>query len=260
MKKVGLLGSGRLGAIIAKGIQENKIPGYQIVGVMGRGSGKADTLAKASGCASCASIEELIALRPDYVVEAATPEALTRHAIPIMAGGAGIIALSIGAFADSAFCAKAREAAEKFDKHIYLASGVIGGFDIMRTAKLMGRLEASLTKRKPARDPSAGEPAPGEIGNSFAGSAAEAIRLYPTHLNIGVAVGLAAGGVDTTRVIVQPLDPGERMNFTTRLSGDFGKAVIYTELGTPEHEPDGPEMAAWSALAVLERLSSRISF
>lgn len=260
MKKIALLGCGRFGSIIAKGILNGKLKGYEITGVMGRSRAKADALAKAVGCVSCTEIEELITWKPDYVVEAATPEALCQYAVPIMEGGADIVAISTGAFADAGFYAAAEEAAEKLDRHIYLASGVIGGFDIMRTARLMGSVEASLTKRKPARNSSLGEPAPGELGDRFDGSAAEAIKRYPTHLNIGVAVGLATGGIERTRVIVEPLAQGERLNFTSRISGDFGKAVIYTEPGAPGHGVGGPEMAAFSALAVLERLSSRISF
>lgn len=49
-------------------------------------------------------------------------------------------------------------------------------------------------------------------------------------------------------------EPGASVSFTPALSGVFDRARIFTELGTA-----GPDLAAWSALAVLERLNGPTS-
>lgn len=72
-------------------------------------------------------------------------------------------------------------------------------------------------------------------------------------MNVAVSVALATNGVEDTPASVEPVRPGENVSFTTQLSGSFGNAEIRTELGTI-----GPDLAAWSALAVLERLTRRI--
>ena len=69
----------------------------------------------------------------------------------------------------------------------------------------------------------------------------------------GCRLALATNGVEDTPASVEPVRPGENVSFTTQLSGSFGNAEIRTELGTI-----GPDLAAWSALAVLERLTRRI--
>lgn len=252
MKRVGILGCGRLADIVAQAIARGEIDELELAGVYSRSRDKTINFAKRVSCKAAESFEELMEVRPDYVVEAATGKALREYAVPALAGKADLIVLSTGAFGDPAFYEKVREAAEEYDRHVYLASGVVGGFDIMETARMMGNLKAAFTKQKFPKKSPQGDPALRDLDDAFAGSAKEAYEKFPDHLNVAVSVALATNGVNHTPVKVET---GDRVSFQTELAGDFGKALIYTELGTT-----GPDMAAWSVLRILQRLNSRIVF
>ena len=252
MNRVCVIGCGRLGAIVARGLKNGAVPGAELTGVMGRTGSRSRELAAELGCPAAENVEELLALKPDYVIEAATGACVRQYAEVILAGGANLIVISTGAFGDADFRRRVAETAERYDRRVRLASGVVGGFDIMETACLAGELTAAFTKCKPASASGKGDPALRNLSDEFHGTAAEAYQKFPDHLNVAVSVALGTCGVDRTVVHV---GTGESVNFTTELSGAFGKAKIYTELGT-----EGPDMAAWSALAVLKRDTARISF
>ena len=252
MNRVCVIGCGRLGAIVARGLKAGTVPDVELVGVMGRTCTRSRELAEELNCSAAESLEELMALRPDYVIEAATGSCVQQYAEAVLEGKANLIVISTGAFGDKAFRERVEATAERCDRRVLLASGVVGGFDIMETARLAGDLKVSFTKRKPASASGKGDPALRNLSDEFLGSAAEAYESFPDHLNVAVSVALGTCGVENTAVHVET---GDSVNFTTELSGAFGRAKIFTELGT-----EGPDMAAWSALALLKRETSRISF
>ena len=89
-------------------------------------------------CAVCESVEKLLALKPDILVETASPAALREWAVPTLKNGTSIVTLSIGALADDAFYREVSAVAKENGTRIYIASGATGGFDVLRTAALMG--------------------------------------------------------------------------------------------------------------------------
>ena len=54
-------------------------------------------------CIACAKLEELLALKPDYLVESVSPAAMRELALPALRNGTSVITLSIGALADETF-------------------------------------------------------------------------------------------------------------------------------------------------------------
>ena len=153
MNKLAIVGCGRLGAIVANAVADGLLPEYELVGLFSRTTERAVGLAvelatKGVKCKVCGSLEELLALGPDYLVEAASPACMKAITLPTLAAGCNIVTLSIGAFADDDFYAEATEAARKAGKRIYLASGATGGFDVLRTATLMGGATAQFFNEK----------------------------------------------------------------------------------------------------------------
>src|SRR5690606_40920192 len=59
-----------------------------------------------------------------------------------------IVTLSMGAFADQAFYEDVAKTAKKYGTKVHIASGAIGGLDVLRTASLMGKCEASFQTEK----------------------------------------------------------------------------------------------------------------
>ncbi len=252
MKNVFVFGCGRLGGIIASAIADGKVPEVRLVGVCDQNVECAERLAKKVNCIYVDNVSGMMQFQPDVVVEAAGDMALSGAAGIVLEGNADLITLSAGAFGDPDFEHRVREIAKKSGKHVYLASGVVGGFDLMQAAYMMGNLKASFVKRKLPVSSGQGDPALRTLPDHYQACVREGYALYPQHLNVAVAVALATGGLESMDVIVEP---GDSVNFTTVLEGDFGKAEIYSELKT-----QGPDLAAWSAVALLKRITSPISF
>ena len=116
--RLSIIGCGKLGNLVADAILNGIIPEYQLVGVYSRSSAKAIDMATkmsitGTECKVCNSIEEIIELHPDIIVEAASPALMKQLAIPALKRGCSIITLSIGAFADDSFYNETIETAKK---------------------------------------------------------------------------------------------------------------------------------------------------
>lgn len=70
--KLGILGNGYLADIIVEASLKGMLDEYELVGVLGRTREKTELLAGKCGCQACGTIDELLALSPDYVAEAAS--------------------------------------------------------------------------------------------------------------------------------------------------------------------------------------------
>ena len=81
MKKLVIVGCGRLAEIVADAVVKGLLPDYNLVGVYSRTASKAAHIVHkmqqhGKPCIACATLEELLALKPDYLVESASPAAM----------------------------------------------------------------------------------------------------------------------------------------------------------------------------------------
>ena len=76
--KFGIVGCGFLGNIVADAWKKGLLEDYELVGVTSRTFASAEKTASAVGCAACADVDALLALEPEYIVEAASVEAVRR--------------------------------------------------------------------------------------------------------------------------------------------------------------------------------------
>ena len=115
MKTLAIAGCGKLGNIVANALKDKLLPEYRLIGSYSRSFSSAQATAELfpEECKACRTIGELLALEPDYIVEAASPAAMRELAIPALERGISIITLSIGAFADDAFYESVKQAATK---------------------------------------------------------------------------------------------------------------------------------------------------
>lgn len=100
MKKVAVLGCGRLGTLIAGALAQGRVEGVALWGVFGRTQRRTHALAEKLSCPAADSIASLLAFGPDYVIEAAAGQVVRQYAVAVLAGGADLIALSTGVFSD----------------------------------------------------------------------------------------------------------------------------------------------------------------
>ncbi|PXV63852.1 aspartate dehydrogenase [Dysgonomonas alginatilytica] len=262
MKKLVIVGCGHLAEIVADAVVSGLLAEYDLVGVYSRTASKADRIVTkmqqhGKPCVACATLEDLLALKPDYLVESASPAAMKALALPTLKNGTSIVTLSIGALADTAFYQEVMETAKAHGTRVYIASGATGGFDVLRTATLMGNASArffnekgqAALRRSSVYDPSMET----EKRVVFSGTAREAIGVFPTGLNVSVAASLASVGPENMQVIMQST-PGFRGDTQrVEIENDQVHAVIDVYSATAE-------IAGWSVVSTLINIVSPIVF
>lgn len=102
MKKyrLAIIGSGSLGGIIGNVLSKDFTEEFEILGVLSGRFENAQRLADEIGCKAYNTLDEIIDEKPDYVIEAASPDVFKEIGIKILANGINIIPLSVGALAD----------------------------------------------------------------------------------------------------------------------------------------------------------------
>lgn len=262
MKKLVIFGCGHLGRIVANAVLNDLLPEYDLVGVYSRTVDKAEYVAgvmqqHGRPCKACATLEELLALKPDYLVEAASPAAMKLLTVPALMNGTSIVTLSIGALADNAFYKDAVEAAKSTGARIYIASGATGGFDVLRTATLMGNAKARFFNEKGVnalRRSAMYDPAmETEKRIVFSGTAREAIGVFPTGLNVSVAASLASVGPENMQVTMQSTPGFVGDTQRVEIMNDQVRAVVDVYSATSD-------IAGWSAVSTLINIVSPIVF
>ena len=257
--KLGMVGCGFLADIIVDAWRDGLLEGFEFAGCLSRNSESAERLANKAGGVACASLDELLAMKPDYVIEAASPAALKAIAEPVLKNGSNLVVLSIGAFADADFYDRIKQLAARSGTRVHLASGAIGGFDVLRTAALMSSIEASISTQK---GPASLKGTPvfserlmtdSESTEVFSGSAKDAIALFPTKVNVAVACALATAGAEQTGVRVRSVPGFKGDDHRIEVAGEEVRVVvdIYSKTSA---------IAGWSVVALLRNLISPIVF
>ena len=261
MKKLtlGILGSGYLGSIIAEAWKNGFLDEYELVGISGRNQEKTKTLAEKMGVRACASNQELLDMKPDYIAEAASVASVKEVAEKALSNGTNLVVLSIGAFADTEFYQQVKEVAAAHGTKVYIASGAVGGFDVLRTISLMGQAH---TKIQAEKNPKSLKNTPlfaehimtdSETSQVFQGSAKEAIGLLPTKVNVAVATSLASVGPENTKMDIfsTPGFVGDEHTITSEIDGFKATVDIYSSTSA---------IAGWSVVAVLQNIVNPIVF
>jgi aspartate dehydrogenase len=257
--KLALIGCGKLNEIVAKALKDGYLPEYELVAVLGKDYDRTKTFAEHHGCKPCADINEFMAFKPDFVAEAASVKSIQDYSETVLNGSSNLVVLSIGAFADQEFYERVKNTAARNNRRVYIASGAVGGFDILRTAALMSPITASISAQK----------APGSLYHSplykdglleitereqvFTGTTKEAIAILPTHVNVAVATALASAGPENTIMNIDAVPGFEGDEYKIEIQGE----EIRTELNIYSRTS---KVAAWSVVAVLQNAVSPIVF
>lgn len=258
-KKLAIIGNGFLAGIIVDAWRDGLLEEYELTGILGRNKEKTSKLAVTAECRACKTIEELLEDKPDYVAEAASVGAVRDYALRVLSQGASMVVLSIGAFADQAFYDEVKECAAAHGQKVHIASGAVGGFDVLRTIALMGEMKVSFRTKKGPKSLT-GTPlfedrlmTDEEESCVFTGNAKEAISLLPTKVNVAVATALASAGQEATGVSIYsvPQMVGDDHKITAETEGVKAVVDIYSSTSA---------IAGWSVVAVLRNIVSPVVF
>ena len=264
IKTLAIFGCGGLSNLVVDAFVKGLLPHYQLIGTMSRSLWKAEFLANKVNnfqqdyqCEAFDSTEQLLALKPDYIVEAASPNAFKGFAIDALKNGSSIITLSIGALADEEFYKNVQQTAEENNVKVYIASGAIGGLDVMRTATMMYDSKATFTTQKGPRSlrgSAVYDPAiETEEKEVFRGSAEDAIALLPHQVNVSVAASLATVGPKEIDVSINSIPNfiGDRHTITIQNEEIDATISIYSKTAA---------IAGWSVVNTLRNITSPIVF
>ncbi|QOW10423.1 DUF108 domain-containing protein [Kaistella flava (ex Peng et al. 2021)] len=263
-KTLAVVGCGKLANIVVEALIKGLLPDYKLIGTYSRTFEKAGNIAKKIQdlnldytCKPCKSLEEFLNLKPDYIVETASPTSLRELALPALKNGSSIVTLSIGAFADKDFYEKVKETATENGTRVHLASGAIGGFDVLRTVSLMEKSEVTFTTKKGPNSLKNtfvyDETLQSEKREVFEGNAIGAIALFPTRVNVSVAAALASTGPENVKVSINSIPDFVGDDHRIEIKSEQIHAIIDVYSRTAQ-------IAGWSVVNTLRNITSPIVF
>jgi len=261
--KLIFLGFGTIGRIIYEEISRQEK--YTVLGYFDPFTpDKDETELAAKGLLRYRSMKEMIAAKPDVVVEAANLDVAQESVLPLLTEGIDVVSLSVGAYLNKELFDKIKNRDSNTMGDLMIPSGALPGLDVIKAAATRPIHSVSLTTRKPPR---ALAGAAGVSGVSlaeltepiivFEGTAAEAIKLFPQNVNIAATLSLAGIGPEKTRVTIIA-DPGVDVNIhEVVIAGVFGqyKGVVECQ---PSSNPKTSLLAALSAVTLLNSIGSKV--
>lgn len=264
--KLAIIGSGSLGSIIARVVAKDLNEDFEILGIF---SGKLENAIKLSdeiGGKAYKTLDEIIDDKPDYIIEAASPDVLKEIGIKILANGIDLIPLSVGALAEKEFYHKVQTIARKYKSRLYIPSGAVGGFDVLRASMAMEHVDVAVTTEKSPKSLNGAPFLNGrklseeDVEEIFSGDALEAIEHFPENVNVAVATALATTGVENTKVSINSI-PGLKSNkHKIALSGETVKVEVIIETTPSKDNPKSSTLAAYSVIGLLKNLVTPITF
>lgn len=263
-KTLAIVGCGKLANIVVEALITGILPDYHLIAAYSRTKEKAENLSNKINntnprysCSASNSIDELLALKPDYILETASPASMKEIALPALRNGSSVVTLSMGVFADTDFYEEVKKTAIENNTRVHLVSGAIGGFDVLRTVSLMGNCTATFNTEK----------GPNSLKNTsvytdalqtektkvFEGNAKEAIALFPTRVNVAVAASLASVGPENMRVSITSTPDFVGDDHRIEIKNAQVHAVIDVYSATAQ-------IAGWSVVNTLRNITSPIVF
>jgi aspartate dehydrogenase len=200
-------------------------------------------------------VDDLIAAKPQLVIEAAGHSAVTEHVVPILRAGIPVVLASVGALADEGLRREVTQAAQAGGTSLILPSGAIGALDYVRTVSHLANLRIRYCSRKPVAawkdELIARGLVPDEIGGEvvlFEGAAREAALSFPQNLNVAMSLALAGPGIESVevRVVADPKATGNTHEIEVESAA--GRAsLIFNNLPSE----DNPKTSALTALSIV---------
>ena len=241
MKRVGVIGCGAIGAIIAEAFERRILACDELV-LCDYDLERAEKLKSLLHFPATVvlSLDEMLRLKPRVIVEAASQQAARDYVGKIVAEGIDVIVMSTGALLGL----------NLQSRRVHVPSGAIGGLDALSAAALAGVDEVVLTTRK---NPKALDVNWTEEKVVYEGSAEEAAMRFPREMNVAATLALTVKPARVrVRVVSDPLV--HRNTHEIQVKWRFGE--MFLRFANDPH-PDNQRtsaLAAWSAISLLRKL------
>ena len=240
-KRVGLIGAGAIGTVLAEAVQRELVVCDELV-VFDVDQQRAQNLKNKLQfpVKVVDSVETLLAQKPKVIVEAASQQAITEYFDKLLAADVDFIVMSTGALLNL----------DATSPRVHYPSGAIGGLDALSSATLAGVEEITLTTHKPPK--ALGKDNTEEL-IVYEGYAKEAARLFPREMNVAATLALTVKPVKVKVQVVS--DPKVKRN-THEINIKWRYGEMQMRFANDPH-PDNPHtsaLAAWSAIRLLKTL------
>jgi len=244
VKRVGIIGCGVIGTVIAKAVDEGIVKCDELF-LYDSNREKAENLRKSLhvDVEVVRSLEEMLKAKPAVIVEAASQQAVKEYLPRILVENLELIVMSVGALLEM----------DVRSRKIHVPSGAIGGLDAVSSAALVGIDEVTLTTRKNPKTLDFNDERE-EI--AYDGYAEEAVKLFPREMNVAATLALAAR---PKKVMVKVIaDPKVNRNIhEVKVVWKHGYMLFRFENDPHPDNPKTSALAAWSAIKLLNELLQR---
>lgn len=239
MKMVGLIGCGAIGTLIGEAVDKRIVKCDRLL-LFDSDAARAEDLKRNLRVSATIvnGVGEMIILKPDVVVEAASQQAARQYVSAVVSAGIDIIVMSVGALLDM----------NVKDSRIHFPCGAIGGLDAISSADLVGVDEILLTTYK--------NPRALDMSNTveklvYEGGAEEAVKRFPREMNVAATLALTVGSEKVhVRVVSDP--DVERNVHEVKVKWKHGDMFLRFENDPHPGNPRTSALAAWSAIKLLK--------
>jgi aspartate dehydrogenase len=240
-KKVGLIGCGAIGTVLAEAIDRKIVVCDELV-VFDTDAAKAQKLKHdlQFRVKIASSVDELIAAKPKVIVEAAGQQAVRDYYGKLVESGSEIIIMSTGALLSL----------NSDEPKVHFPAGAIGGLDAIAAAANAGIDEVTITSRK---NPKALNKTNAEEAIIYEGTAKEAARQIPREMNVAATLALTVKPVQVKVVVIS--DPKVTRNtHQIHVKWRYGEMQLQFENQPHPDNPHTSALAAWAAIRLLQTL------
>ena len=266
MLKIAVIGCGAIGGELVRSIKEGFLRDVKVVALLDINREKAIMLAKELGDENLVvdNLDELLDRNPDVIVEAASPYALKEIARKILEADKTLIAMSSGALLDRKFYEEVMSIINSGKGRLYIPSGAIGGVDILKAvSQIGGNVRLITIKSKEAFKKAKNLDKLGidieKIDKRtlvFKGKASEAIKYFPTMINVSATISLAFGRDIDVEIYADPT-----IHYTVHEIEIETDATIAKVILDNKHHPRNPKtsyLAPLSLIRLIKRLTERV--
>ncbi len=262
MLRVGLVGCGAIGNIIADEVNKKSID-IELCSCWDNDKEKRRLMAEKIGTASILPPDEM-SEHVELIVEAAHKSVVEKLLRIAIKDNKRLLVVSIGGIIGHEDLV-AKIAAGKGE--LFIPSGAIAGLDAIKalpketitssriktTKPPKGVAGAPFFRENPVELESLGKPT-----KIFSGSAKEAVNAFPKNVNVAAALSFAGIGLEKTRVELV-IDPKATKNtHEICVEGSFGKIVTKTENMPSPANPKTSYLAALSVIATINKIISTV--
>lgn len=255
--KIAVIGYGAIGSFVVEHLKSEAT--IEVCGVF--------SIPQAEACSVPVvdSVEALLAMQPDLVVECAGHQGLKDSGEAVIRHGTDLLVVSVGALADATLERSLRNAAANGGGRLLIPGGALGGIDALGAAREAGLDSVEYSGRKA---PAAWKDTPAEKMIGLASvtqattflecDARTAALQFPQNANVVAALALAGLGFEKTKVrlIVDPSANGNNHSFVAR--GKFGEIATTIRSMTLPSNPKTSVLAPFSLIQTIKKRAGLI--